>query len=103
MDQAILDSLEQHPFSSIRELARLTCIPTTTIRRHLMQSLDFTVKHFRWVPHTLTPTRKPERATLSIELLHQLRSIERHSWQFIITFDEPWFYLSTNHEQSGLA
>jgi hypothetical protein len=78
MDQAILDSLEQHPFSSLRELARLTYIPTTTIHRHLMQSLDFTVKDLRWVPHTLTPTRKPERATLLIELLRQLRLISDH-------------------------
>jgi hypothetical protein len=31
IDQAILDALEHYPFSSIRELARLTCIPTTTV------------------------------------------------------------------------
>jgi hypothetical protein len=30
-DQAILDLLEHYPFCSIRELARLTCIPTTTV------------------------------------------------------------------------
>jgi hypothetical protein len=48
------------------------------------------------------PTQKTERATLSIESLHQLRSIEHHGWQFIITFDESWFYLSTDHEQIWL-
>jgi hypothetical protein len=31
IDQAILDSLEQYAFSSIQELARLTCIPTITV------------------------------------------------------------------------
>jgi hypothetical protein len=43
-----------------------------------------------------------ERATLSVELLPQLRSIEHHGWQFVITLDELWFYLSTEHEQIGL-
>jgi hypothetical protein len=56
------------------------------------------VKHLRWVPHSLTATQKTERVTLSIELLHQLRSIEHHGWQFIITLDESWFYLSTDYE-----
>jgi hypothetical protein len=32
IDHAILDALKKQPFSSIRGLARLTCIPTTTIR-----------------------------------------------------------------------
>jgi transposase len=31
--------------------------------------------------------------------LRQLRSIEHHGWQFIITLDQSWFYLSTRHEQ----
>jgi hypothetical protein len=87
---------------SIRQLARFTCIPTTTVHRHLTQSLGFMVKHLRWVPHTLTPTQEMERATLSIELLRQLRSIERHGWQFIITLGELWFYLSADHEQIWL-
>jgi hypothetical protein len=55
IDQAIFDALKHYPFSSIQELDRLICIPTTTVHRHLPQSLDFVVKHLRWVPHTLTP------------------------------------------------
>jgi hypothetical protein len=43
-----------------------------------------------------------ERATLSIELLRQLRSMEHHGRQFIVTLDESWFYLSPDHEQTWL-
>jgi hypothetical protein len=50
-------------------------------------------------PHTYSKT---QHATLSIEHLRQLRSIEHHGWQFIITFDDPWVYLSTDHEQIWL-
>jgi hypothetical protein len=58
IDQAILDALEYYPFSYIQELARLICIPTTTVHRYLTQSLGFVVKHLRWVPQTLTPAQK---------------------------------------------
>jgi hypothetical protein len=103
IDQAILDALEHYSFSSIWELACLTCVPTTTVHRYLTQSLGFVVKHLRWVPHTLTPPQKTECAILSIELLRQLRSIEHHGWQFIITLDDSWFYLSTDQQQIWLC
>jgi hypothetical protein len=67
-----------------------------------MQSLGFVVKHLRCVPHTFTPTQKAKRAALSIEVLRQLRSIEHHGCQFIVTFDESWFYLSPDYEQISL-
>jgi hypothetical protein len=56
IDQAILDALQHYPFSSIQELARLTCIPITTVYRHLTQSLGFVLKHLRWILHTITYT-----------------------------------------------
>jgi hypothetical protein len=58
IDQTILDALEQYPFSYIRELARLTCIPTTTVHRHLTPSLGFVMKHLRWVPTPSRPLKK---------------------------------------------
>jgi hypothetical protein len=42
---ALLDVLDNRPFSLIPELARLTCIPTTTVRRQPISSLGFLVKH----------------------------------------------------------
>jgi hypothetical protein len=46
IDSAILNPLEKQPFSSIRQLAKLTCIPTTAVRQHLTRWLPFVVKHF---------------------------------------------------------
>jgi hypothetical protein len=34
IDKAILDALEKQPFSSIRELVQLICIPRSTVHRH---------------------------------------------------------------------
>jgi hypothetical protein len=102
IDKAILDAFEKQPFSSIRELAQLACIQRSTVHRHLTQSLGVVVKHLRWVPHSLMAAQKAQRVTLSSELLCELRSIKHHGWQFIITLDESWFYLTTDHEQIWL-
>jgi hypothetical protein len=103
IDQAILDALEQCSVSSLLGLARFTCIPTTTLHRHMTQSLGVVVKHLRWVPHTLTRTRKTERITLSIELLHQLRSIEHHGWQSIITLTSHVSIFQQTMSRSGFV
>jgi hypothetical protein len=52
-DETILTALVEFPFSSVRELSRRICLPRSTVHRHqhLTQSLRFTVRHLRWVPH----------------------------------------------------
>jgi hypothetical protein len=55
LDDAILTALAKFPFpfSSVRELSRKICLARSTVHRyrHLTQSLRFTVRHLRWVPH----------------------------------------------------
>jgi hypothetical protein len=55
VDDTILRALTEFPFpfSSVRELSRRICLPRSTVHshRHLTQSLRFTVRHLRWVPH----------------------------------------------------
>jgi hypothetical protein len=50
VDEAILTDLAEFPLSSVRELSRRICLPRSSVHRHLMQSLRFTVRHLRWVP-----------------------------------------------------
>jgi hypothetical protein len=69
MDDAILDALQQQPFSSVRELAKLTCIPRSTVHRHLTQTLGFVVKHLRGIPHSLTDAQKASHAFPTNQLL----------------------------------
>jgi hypothetical protein len=58
IDNTILDAVKKQPFSSIREMAKPTCIPTTTVHRHSTRSLGFIVKHLCWVSRSLTDTQK---------------------------------------------
>jgi hypothetical protein len=102
VDDAILEALDKKPFSSVRELAKLTCIPATTVYRHLTKSLGFVLEHLRWLPHSLTGPHQAQRLTLSNQLLLELLSIKHQCWYFVITLAESWFYLSTDHEQIWL-
>jgi hypothetical protein len=51
VDEAILTTLAEFPFSPLRELSRRICLPRSTVHRHLTQSVRFTVRHLRWIPH----------------------------------------------------
>jgi hypothetical protein len=74
IDEAILTALAEFlfPFSSVRELSRRICLPRFTVHPHLTQSLCFTVRHLRWVPHILTAEQKQIRVLMPIELLQVL-------------------------------
>jgi hypothetical protein len=53
VDEAILMALSEFPFpfSFVRELSRMVCLPRFTVNRHFTSSLHLTVRHLRWVPH----------------------------------------------------
>jgi hypothetical protein len=46
-DQAILSALTIQPFGSVRDIARLTCLSSSTVQLHLTRSLWFRVRHLR--------------------------------------------------------
>jgi len=93
-DNAILEALEMMPFASIRQIAKMTIIPPTTVFRRLTKSLHFVLKRLHWVPHRLSDLQKQARVIMSKELLKLLESMRHHSWKYIVTLDEAWFYLS---------
>jgi histone-lysine N-methyltransferase SETMAR len=97
-DRAILWALDEQPFASIRQIARLTHLPRSTVHRRLTRSLGFLVHHLRWVPHLWSQSQKENRARLSRELLTILQQQQQRSWHDIVTLDESWFYLNTDHE-----
>jgi hypothetical protein len=97
-DQAILAALEDSPFASVRQLFRLTHLPSTAVYRRLTQSLGFVAGHLRWVPHALSDAQEGERVNLSRRLLSMLEVQRDRAWHDIVTLDESWFYLSTDYE-----
>jgi hypothetical protein len=45
VEQAISTALADYPFSSVRELSRLTFLPHSTVHRQLTDSLHFRIQH----------------------------------------------------------
>jgi histone-lysine N-methyltransferase SETMAR len=97
-DEAILSVLDENPFASVRQLSRLTHIPATTVYPRLTESLGFTARHLGWVPHALSEEQMAQRVELSRELLRILQVQHDRAWHYIVTLDELWLYLSTDHE-----
>jgi hypothetical protein len=90
-DQAILAALEESPFASVRQLSRLTHLPSTTVDCHLAQSLGFVARHLRWIPHALSDAQKRERVNLSRRPLRMLEVQRDRAWHGIVTLDGSWF------------
>jgi hypothetical protein len=88
VDEAILTALAE--FSSVRELSRRICLPRSTVHRHrhLTQSLHFTMRCLRWVPHLLTAEQKQIRIQMAIKLLQVLSVQSTRQSYDIVTLDE---------------
>jgi hypothetical protein len=88
LDDATLNALKQRPFCSVIKLAKLTCIPRSTVPRHLTRTLGFVVKHLRSVSHNFAAAQKASRVTLANQLFQDLCAIKHQGSQFIVTLDE---------------
>jgi histone-lysine N-methyltransferase SETMAR len=97
-DEAILSALGDTPFASICQLARLTHLSAATVYRRVGQSLGFTARHLRWVPHLLSDVQKLEPVQAAQLLLRKVGAQQQRAWHGIVTVDESWFFLTTYHD-----
>ena len=100
--ELIRKALKDFPFSSIREIEAQTGIPKTTVHRILTQDLRYVLKHLKWIPHLLNPSQKVSRIELSKRLLQVLQEAKETDYNFFVTGDESWFYLSTDETTQWL-
>jgi hypothetical protein len=110
VDEAILTVLAEFPFpfpfpfSSVCEFRGGSVFrdPPCTVHRapalRAITSLHFTVRHLRWVPHLLTAEQKQIRVQMAIELLQVLLVQSTRQWHDIVTLDESWIYLLSEHD-----
>jgi hypothetical protein len=55
---------------------------------HFHHDLGVNKLHFRWVPHSLHPTRKKERLADANSLLEELERAQRDDLQSVVTGDK---------------
>jgi hypothetical protein len=56
------------------------------------------MQHLRWVPYFLTVEQKQIRVQMAIELLQVLSVQNTRPWHDIVTLDESWIYLFSEHD-----
>ena len=98
----VKNALKNFPFASVREIAKITQIPKSTVYNTLTIQLHYVLKHLRWVPHSLNSSQLSQRVSKSKELLQLLRQSKKNNYKFFYTGDESWFYLNTDYEQQWL-
>jgi hypothetical protein len=85
VDEAILFALDENPFPSMRQLSRRTTYlqrPSTIVSRN----------------HSGSQRVIFAGVDLSRQLLWMLEVQHDRGWHDIVTLDESWFYLITDHE-----
>jgi hypothetical protein len=102
IENAILQALDEQPFVSLRQIAKRTLIPMSTVRYRLVNKMTYKLKHCKWVHHKLSEAQKQTRVATSKRLLDRLGSVQHQGWQYIVTLDEAWFYFSNQHKQIWL-
>jgi hypothetical protein len=58
-----MKALSDNPFSSVRELSRLTRLSRSTVHQHLLESLGLTVRLLHWVPIVWRTIRRRSGST----------------------------------------
>jgi hypothetical protein len=72
IDGAIVHKMNKHPFHSCRSLAEEVCVASSTVWKHLTESLGFSSQCLHWVPHELTNDLRDKRVAIGSQLLEIL-------------------------------
>jgi hypothetical protein len=72
-DEAVLLTLSEEPFASVRQLARRANLHSSAVYDHLTHKLGCTVRYLRWVPFLLSEADRHTRAQFSFKLFEMLQ------------------------------
>jgi DNA-binding MarR family transcriptional regulator len=101
-DARILAVLAADPIASVREIARETQIPKSTVYNILVQRLRYCSRKFRLVPHELDERQQIERVDKARALLVTLNKAKKRVWHFILTGSKSWFFYYTEQGSTWL-
>ena len=82
----VKNALNNFLFASVREIAKITQIPKSTVYNILTIQLHYVLKHLRWVPHSLNSSQLSQRVSKSKELLQLLRQSQKNNYNFIFLY-----------------
>jgi hypothetical protein len=92
LGKALFDFLDEFHFATAGILAEHFNQSKPTIKETIQRELGLHRFSRRWIQHSLSDPRKIDPKMLATELLSAIRRQARHSFSWIITTDESWFY-----------
>jgi hypothetical protein len=97
LDIQILACSESQRCQSAYSLAEVLAVSQATVLNRLHNSLGTKNVHVRWVPHQLTSELQATRLAKCRELLPIFEALKKNHFRKVVTGDENWFYLQTEH------
>jgi hypothetical protein len=88
IDLAILEALEEFPFPSVRQNARMALLPKNLDCHDLTHSLGFWARHLHRIPHALSQTQRVMWIQKSREMLEMLLALRSNSIHEILVLDQ---------------
>jgi hypothetical protein len=88
IDNVILQALDEQPFASLRQIAKRTLVPMSTVQYRLVNKMIYKLKHCKWVLHRLSGAQKQTRVATSKRLLDLLGPVQHQGWKYLVTLDE---------------
>lgn len=98
----IIEIINEEPFSSTRQIAKVLNENRSTVWRYLTVNLGLVYKRSRWLPHILDHKQKQNRMVLTKELSEILQKCEKQQWYNIMTGDSSWFEFSYGNDGAWL-
>jgi hypothetical protein len=80
-----------NPYLSLRQIASLSGSNKDTVRLIITRVLRLKKRYCKWIPHSLDPHQKKERARIAQQMLEILKEEAKVGFAHVITGDESWF------------
>jgi hypothetical protein len=92
LDYRITFALSEELFLSVRQTAKKVVMSKSIVCRHLTQITKWKWRHLQGVLHSPIESEKMNRVTRATKLLELLELIRHEMWQYVVTFDDSFFY-----------
>jgi histone-lysine N-methyltransferase SETMAR len=84
---------------TVRELAKLTGVSSSTVHFILKKQLKVRKITARWIPHLLTVEQKRSRVQCARKILKMAQKMEKNNFSDLVTGDETWIYFYEPHRK----
>jgi hypothetical protein len=92
LDYRITFVFSEEPILSVCQTSKKVMVSKSIMHCHLTQTMRWNLRHLQGVPHSPTESEKKNLVQRATKLLELLEPVRYEVGQYIVTFDDSWFY-----------